>query len=251
MLSHKRILFIIVSALLVSSCGNNIEKSALSSFYRIVAPATLAIARNIYPEAHFDIPTGERWVALTIDDAPTERILELLASSAGNPHATFFVIGEYGAENPDLLEAISAGNHELGNHSYVNSPTIELSLTEFVTSVENTHSVLRPYLDSNDPKWFRPGFAKYTPQHAGYLIEQRGYEIALGNVYPYDYGDNNISAAVRYIKLFVRPGSIIVLHDGGEMGLRTVEILEQVLPWLWSEGYSVKSLSELLAGRSS
>ena len=244
----KNKLLFIVAVLLLSSCASN-EKSFRSGVYRLAAPVTLGVARNIYAEAHFDIPTGENWVALTIDDAPnstaTQKILELLADSTGDPHATFFIVGEYGANHPALLQAIKDGDHELGNHTYVDSPTVEMTLTEFVTSVERTNSVLRDYLDEDDPKWFRPAYARYTSQQAGYLRDFRNYEIALGNAYPYDFGDNNIAAAIRHIKRFVRPGAIIILHDGPENGLRTVQILEQILPWLSGEGYSVKTLSEL------
>lgn len=252
MRSRHQFLFLLTASVFLTGCVNS-EKSFRSGLYRIAAPATLGVARNVYDEAHFDIPTNRNWVALTIDDAPdstaTEQILELLAESPGQPQATFFVIGESGARNPEILQAIKDGGHELGNHSYDNSPTADLSLTEFVSSVEKTNSVLSNYLDEEDPRWFRPGNGSYTSHQAGYLQEVGNYEIALGNAYPFDLGDNNVQAAVRHIKRFVRPGGIIILHDGAEEGLHTVDILREILPWLSSEGYSVKTLSELFAAR--
>lgn len=247
---HRLLLFFIAVILFLSACANN-QKSIRSSLSRFAAPATLGFARNIFEEAHFDIPGNGNWVALTIDDAPnsiaTEKILQVLADSPDQPHATFFVVGEYAANKPELLQAIKDGEHELGNHSYTNSATAQLSLTEFVSSVERTNSVLTDYLNENDPKWFRPANTGYTSHQAGYLQDVGGYEIALGNADPYNFDDNNVPAAVRHIKRFVGPGAIIVLHDGAENGLRTVEILQQILPWLRDEGYSVKTLSELFA----
>lgn len=248
--NHIKILLLFVSLTLLFSCVGN-GKSVRSGLSRIVAPATLAVARNQYAEAYFDIPTSRNWVALTINDAPysssTPEILQLLAASPGEPHATFFVVGEHGVENPELLQAIKNGNHDLANHGFTNSPSSEMSLTEFVVNVEKTHSVLSDYWNEEDTKWFRPGDASFTKQQAAYLQNVRDYEIALGNAYPFDYADNNVAAAVRHIKRFVSPGAIIILHDGPEQGIRTVQILEQILPWLQEKGYSVKSLSELLA----
>ena len=42
----------------------------------------------------------------------------------------------------------------------------------------------------------------------------------------------------------VRPGSVIILHEGGGRGLRAVEVLRRVLPALKERGYRVVSLSE-------
>jgi peptidoglycan/xylan/chitin deacetylase (PgdA/CDA1 family) len=251
---HQTIRFPIFLTLLLTlaSCIGD-GKSAKSGLARIAAPATLTIARKQYEQAYFDIPTDRNWVALTIDDSPngtsTQKILDLLNASPGNPHATFFIIGEHGAENLESLQAITASNHELANHGFTTAPTSNMGLTEFIVNVEKTHAVLSNLWDESDMKWFRPSDGSFNDQQAGYLQRERGYEIALGNAYPFDYRDNNIPAAISHIKRFVRPGAIIILHDGPEQGERTVRILEQVLPWLEEEGYSVKTLSELFESK--
>src|SRR2546423_11199233 len=66
--------------------------------------------------------TGDRpgLVALTFDDGPdpiwTPRILDLL--KAEQVPATFFIIGEYGQANPNLVRRIINEGHDLGNHTY-------------------------------------------------------------------------------------------------------------------------------------
>jgi peptidoglycan-N-acetylglucosamine deacetylase len=45
----------------------------------------------------------------------------------------------------------------------------------------------------------------------------------------------------------VRPGSIVVLHDGGARGWRTAEALGHLLPALAARGYRVVTLSALVA----
>jgi len=239
-------------SLAVTSCIGD-GKSARSGLSRIIAPVTLGVARKQYEQAYFDIPTNRNWVALTLDDSPngdsTQRILDLLDASPGNPHATFFVDGERSSRNLQQLQTIGDSNHELANHGFGTAPTSLMGLTEFVVNVEKTHSVLTDFWADADMKWYRPSDGRFTDQQAAYLRNERGYEIALGNAYPFDYRDNNVGAAVRHIKRFVRPGAIIILHDGPEQGERTVQILEQLLPWLQEEGYSVKTLSELFASK--
>src|SRR5271165_1870712 len=60
-----------------------------------------------------------RKLALTFDDGPnpsiTPRLLDLL--DRHNAKATFFVIGKYVRECPDLAKEIYARGHVLGNHT--------------------------------------------------------------------------------------------------------------------------------------
>ena len=56
-----------------------------------------------------------------------------------------------------------------------------------------------------------------------------------------------VSAA--YILANARPGAVVVLHEGGERGRRTVEVLRRVLPELRARGYRIVTLSELAALR--
>ena len=68
--------------------------------------------------------TGEsdataRTVALTFDDGPgpaTPAVLDVLAQS-GVP-ATFFVVGQRAAAEPEMLRRIVAGGHALGDHTW-------------------------------------------------------------------------------------------------------------------------------------
>ncbi len=246
--------FVLVLSLVITSCIGN-GKSVRAGLSRAIAPITLGVARNQYEQAFFDIPIDYNWVALTIDDSPngdsTQRILDLLGATPGNPHATFFVDGQRSIKDLQLLHTIKDSGHELANHGFGTAPSSAMGLTEFIVNVEKTHSMLSNFWTESDMKWYRPSDGGFTDQQATYLKDERGYEIALGNAYPFDYRDNNVQAAVGHIKRFVKPGAIIILHDGAEQGERTTQILEQVLPWLQENGYSVKTLSELFARKNS
>src|SRR3981189_2826647 len=58
-------------------------------------------------------------IALTYDDGPndivTERLLEVLAHS--NVRATFFLIGRYVRQRPQIARAVASAGPLIGNHS--------------------------------------------------------------------------------------------------------------------------------------
>jgi peptidoglycan/xylan/chitin deacetylase (PgdA/CDA1 family) len=49
------------------------------------------------------------------------------------------------------------------------------------------------------------------------------------------------------IRRQIRPGAIIILHDGSYKGRNTIKTLEQLLPDLTRRGYRVTTLSDLTA----
>src|SRR6201998_263184 len=77
-----------------------------------------------YPRAQLFGPTVCRTgapnkLAITFDDGPnpaiTPRLLDLLAKH--NARATFFLVGKFVRECPDLAKDILARGHALGNHT--------------------------------------------------------------------------------------------------------------------------------------
>jgi peptidoglycan-N-acetylglucosamine deacetylase len=79
------------------------------------------------------------------------------------------------------------------------------------------------------------------------VLQRHGYRCVLGSVYPFDATIPSAAWATGYILRNVRPGAIVVLHDGGGRGRRTARVLAEVLPELRRRGYRVVSLSELVA----
>jgi peptidoglycan/xylan/chitin deacetylase (PgdA/CDA1 family) len=78
-------------------------------------------------------------------------------------------------------------------------------------------------------------------------MEQHGYRCALGSIYPYDAAIRSPAFSRRHILHNLRPGGIVVLHDGGARGRRTADVLRMLLPELHRRGYRVVTLSELVA----
>ena len=195
------------------------------------------------PRCLYTVATRERVVALTLDDGPdaahTPEVLRLLHMYRAR--ATFFLISGRVPGREDLVSAVVADGHELGNHLTRDEPSIRLPPDAFTAAVREAGAVLGRF---GPVRWLRPGSAWYTGAMLD-TIERAGYHCALGSVYPYDAIVPSARLAVAYILANTRPGAVIILHEGGGRGRRTVEVLQHVLPLLSVQGYRVVTLSEL------
>ncbi|KGY15625.1 hypothetical protein PABG_11278 [Paracoccidioides brasiliensis Pb03] len=71
------------------------------------------------------------------------------------------------------------------------------------------------------------------------------YRLVLGSVYPHDPQIPFWSVNAWHVLSIVRPGAIIVCHDGRSW---TAPMLRRVLPVLKRRGYRVVTVTELLRG---
>jgi peptidoglycan/xylan/chitin deacetylase (PgdA/CDA1 family) len=201
---------------------------------------------DLYAERHADVvysvDTDEPVVALTIDDGPdpvsTRQILDVLARH--DARATFFLIAERVPGN-EVVEAIVDAGHEVGNHLTRDEPSIDLEPEAFERELLEAHRVLSGFAA---PRWFRPGSGWHDDAMLE-ILERHAYRCALGSAYPLDAQVPSTWFATRVVLWRAEPGAIIILHDRGARGERTVQTLERLLPELGRRGYRVVSLSEL------
>ncbi|UCH82611.1 MAG: polysaccharide deacetylase family protein [Candidatus Latescibacterota bacterium] len=202
----------------------------------------LRVVATHNPGVLFYIDTNAQAIALTIDDSPhpdvTPGILEVLERHGAR--ATFFVIGSHAAKHPDLVEAIRAGGHELGNHLYMDRRSSSLSAKEFRERLRQTDELIRP---EGPVKWCRPGSGSITRRMVKIMLDE-GYQPCLASQYPLDI-HLPPSIARRHFMASVRPGAILVLHDGYSTRRKTIDVLEDVLPRVVKRGYRVVTVSEL------
>jgi peptidoglycan/xylan/chitin deacetylase (PgdA/CDA1 family) len=201
---------------------------------------------TLRPGCLYRVPTERPVVALTIDDGPdsisTPKILSELRRH--DARATFFLIAGRVAGQEQIVRALVAGGHELGNHFTSDRPSIGLRPDEFEADLLQVHRVLTGYAPV---VWARPGSGWYSASMID-AMRRQGYRCALGSVYPFDAIVPSVSFAARYLLRNARPGAILVLHDAGARGRRTARILNEVLPELRRRGYRVVTLTELVAG---
>jgi peptidoglycan/xylan/chitin deacetylase (PgdA/CDA1 family) len=202
----------------------------------------VARLRKRSPSVLYSIDTLEPVVALTIDDGPdavqTPKILDVLGKY--NAHATFFLISSRILGNEEIVQRMMDEGHEIANHLVYDEPSIRLAPDEFEKQLLEADRVLSQFGETN---WLRPGSGWYSNGMLD-IIEEHGYQCALGSVYPFDPQIGSTWFIKNYVLWKVNPGEVIVLHDFGDRGKRTAEALETILPELQERGYQVVTLSE-------
>ena len=201
------------------------------------------------PGALFSVATADSLVAFTFDDGPepghTDAVLDVLATHGA--HATFFLTGERAVAHPDLVDRIAAEGHEVANHGWQLQMAVLLPAVRLRADIARTDSALRRV---SVPRWYRPSVGFYN-RGVRWAAEAEGYRIALGSVYTNDPHVHDPGRHAEAILGTVRPGDIVVLHDG--IGDRVVapEVLRRVLPELQRRGYRFVTLTELVASGQS
>ncbi|KZM20093.1 uncharacterized protein EKO05_0007523 [Ascochyta rabiei] len=218
-------------------------------FYCIYKPPNTLIRyfQRRWPDVLWHVPTSEKVIALTIDDAPSEftrGILELLKEN--DAKATFFVIGGQVKGREGILAQMAKSGMELGNHAMHDEPSRSLSPTqleaemgEVESSINGTYANLelpRP------PKYFRPGSGFFSTRMRA-QVKELGYQMVLGSIYPHDPQIPYPGVNARHILSMARPGGIIICHDRRGW---TIPMLRKVLPELKRRGYTVTTVTGLL-----
>ena len=200
------------------------------------------LSSRICPGAVYFQTTEKPLIALTIDDSPdnktTDRILDTLAKY--RVVATFFPLSEEVIKNPKIIERMVKQGHEIGNHLTKDEPSIKLK-EKFASELAKAHQTLSHFTTI---KWLRPGNG-FCDRQMGVTAQKYNYQIALGSVWSYDTHIQSSRFATWFILANTRSGSIIVLHDVGRRGIRTVTTLETIIPKLQKRGYKFVTLSEL------
>lgn len=191
------------------------------------------------------VRTDLRVVALTFDDGPSPRftpqVLALLEQE-GVP-ATFFVVGREAERFPALVRQEVADGFEVGNHSW-NHIMTPMEPAQAAWEVGQTERLLHR-LTGELPSLFRPPGGELNTGVAGYA-QRQGRTVVTWDVDPRDYAPGQDAERVAaQVLAQVRPGSIILLHDGGGDRSATVAALALVIPALRERGFGFVSLSDL------
>jgi peptidoglycan/xylan/chitin deacetylase (PgdA/CDA1 family) len=189
--------------------------------------AALSVLERLTPNITYRVPTDHPLVALSFDDGPhstfTPQVLEILQRHDAT--ATFFLIGERALRHPEIVSSIKAAGHEVGNHYFMNGPTLHHSDADFAGYLEQTERAIGI---PAGPKLFRPPGGVAWPGQLR-LARTRGYACVLGSAYPHD----PIHPPVWYIRWLIGknlvPGTIVILHDGISDPTRSIQALPHIL----------------------
>ncbi len=188
---------------------------------------------------------GRKWVALTFDDGPwpgsTDAVLAQLV--AAKVKATFFMVGQTLKSRPEIGRRVLAAGMEVGDHSYshkylVNDPP-DVVTREIAWGASTIEDIL-----GVRPVWYRPAGGFVTP-FVFSEARRLHLRVVLWTIDPHDYRRPGVKVIARRVLDNVRPGSVVLMHDGGGDRSQTVAALQVILKGLAARGYSMVTLSEL------
>ncbi len=197
----------------------------------------------LVPDALWSVPTEERVAYLTFDDGPTQDltrpILHLLAEA--DVKATFFLIGRYAKTHPDLVRAIQASGHTIGNHSMTHPYPWAISHEAMLRDAETGSKILED-ITGERIRYFRPPYGQLTGGLRRWCATYQ-QRCAMWDVAPADFLSWIGPIRVKeHICRFVRPGSIIVLHDNPVASTAVLPALPAVIQELKDEGWRFEAL---------
>ncbi|MER8104005.1 polysaccharide deacetylase family protein [Kitasatospora sp. NPDC094016] len=186
---------------------------------------------------------NQRVVGLTIDDGPDPRytpaVLALLQQYG--IRATFFLVGECAVENTGLVREIADHGHHIGNHTWTHPDLRHMSDEAVRDELERTSDLLYR-TTGRQPSWFRAPGGDWSPV-ALRVTTELGMRPMGWTVDPEDWATPGTSVITERILKNVRPGSIVLNHDGGGDRSQTVAALKAYLPVLVDQGYSFSAPS--------
>lgn len=192
------------------------------------------------------INTDKKLIALTFDDGPfppyTDSILRILREQ--EIHASFFVIGKNAWLHPDLIKQIYREGHEIGNHSWSHKSLVWKSPYYIREEIEKTDSILRKLGYKKEIAFRAPFGEKFIV--LPWVLSKMHKKHILFDVLANDWESPGVEAIVNKVMSQVKPGSIIILHDGDSERKQTVEALAIIIPKLKDLGYRFVTISELI-----
>jgi peptidoglycan-N-acetylglucosamine deacetylase len=190
-------------------------------------------------------PKPMRAVALTFDDGPSLATPHILATlKKYKVPATFFIIGTQAQHYPKLVEQEVKARHVVANHSWSHSQRPVFARLSPQTMTRELADASR-LIDAKGPKprLFRPPGGSISPGVVA-AAKKLGMRTVLWSVDPKDWQRGRGSGSiVSGVLSRVGPGSIVLLHDGGNNAWSTAAALPAIIQGIRAKGLKLVALT--------
>lgn len=134
--------------------------------------------------------------------------------------------------------------HDLANHTYTHPLTA--SASQILKEMKQTNEVIYS-ITGYTPKLFRPVEGRYTDSLVNQVLKE-GYKVVMWSWHQdtRDGAEPGVNNIVNTVLKGIKPGDVILFHDGGGDRTQTVEALKMILPKLQSKGYELGTISDIL-----
>jgi peptidoglycan/xylan/chitin deacetylase (PgdA/CDA1 family) len=191
--------------------------------------------------------SSRRCVALTFDDGPDPRstpaLLDLLRDA--KVPATFFCTGQQVAAHPELAARIAREGHLIQNHSYThNHATNIFTVARLRAELTQTQAVIQK-ITGVAPRWFRPPMGLTNPR-VFHVARALGLIVVGWTARGFDTKLTEPTLIVARILRKLRPGAILLLHDGNIPAERLTKTVRLLLAELRARDYEVARLDHVV-----
>ena len=205
-----------------------------------------------YGRTFTGLARGSKQIALTYDDGPNDphtlKLLEVLAQH--EVHATFFMIGRYVRQQPDIVRAVAEAGHTIGNHTTTHPLLTFQSSAQTRTELMECRAALTDAIGEHS-NLFRPPFGGRRPATLRIARELALVPI-MWNVTGYDWNAPPAATIEQKVASQIRGGNVVLLHDGGHKAMgadrsQTVLATGNLIRRYREQGYEFVTVKEMLA----
>jgi peptidoglycan/xylan/chitin deacetylase (PgdA/CDA1 family) len=225
--------------------------AAVAAGYQSMAPTG-----QWYGRTFTGLASGSRQLALTYDDGPNDpytlKLLEILARH--NVHATFFLIGRFVQQRPEIVRELANQGHAIGNHTFTHPLLTFKSSAEIRRELVACRAALYDAVGDHS-NLFRPPFGGRRPAVLR-IARELGLEPIMWNVTGYDWNAPPAAEIERKVTRHIHGGNVILLHDGGDKQIgadrsQTVLATDHLLQRYKSDGYEFTTIPAMRDSDSS
>jgi peptidoglycan/xylan/chitin deacetylase (PgdA/CDA1 family) len=175
-------------------------------------------------------------------------MLEVL--SKHQVRATFFMIGQYVRQRPDIVREVAKAGHAIGNHTFTHPLLTFQSKSEIRKQLSDCRDALYDVIGQHC-QLFRPPFGGRRP-----AVLRVARELGLGpvmwSVAGYDWNAPPAATIEQRVTSHVRGGDVILLHDGGHKQIgadrsQTIQATDHLLKRYRDEGYKFVTIPDMMA----
>ena len=214
---------------------------------KITPIKTPVLAKKIFANYIWEMPSESKTLYLTFDDGPTPEItnwtLDILDKY--NAKATFFCIGKNISQHPEIFKNIQNKGHKIGNHTNNHIKGWRTSTKNYLANINEAQKVIdlqQNKTDSRSQILFRPPYGQIRPKQ-GKALAELGYKVIMWNVLAFDW-DKDVAKekCLENVISNAKEGSVIVFHDSVKAEKNMSYALPKVLEHFSKKGYTFKSI---------